>query len=99
VRQALGRAQPAGAAAALTLDFRDVFSEGFAFDTVAGTASINKGIATTDNLKMTGVTASVLMSGSADIARETQDLHVVVIPNSTSAPPRWWPWPSTRWLA
>ncbi len=64
----------------LTLDFRDVFSEGFAFDTVAGTASINKGIATTDNLKMTGVTASVLMSGSADIASETQDLHVVVIP-------------------
>ncbi|MFJ3058937.1 YhdP family protein [Herbaspirillum sp. NPDC087042] len=64
----------------LTLDFRDVFSEGFAFDTVAGTASINKGIATTDNLKMTGVTASVLMSGSADIASESQDLHVVVIP-------------------
>lgn len=64
----------------LTLDFRDVFSQGFAFDTVAGTASIAKGIASTDNLKMTGVTASVLMSGSADIARETQDLHVVVIP-------------------
>ncbi|EOA04884.1 hypothetical protein HFRIS_009739 [Herbaspirillum frisingense GSF30] len=64
----------------LTLDFRDVFSEGFAFDTVAGTASIARGIATTDNLKMAGVTASVLMSGSADIARETQDLHVVVIP-------------------
>ncbi|WP_286864152.1 YhdP family protein, partial [Herbaspirillum sp. UBA812] len=64
----------------LTLDFRDVFSEGFAFDTVAGTASIAKGIASTDNLKMAGVTASVLMSGSADIARETQDLHVVVIP-------------------
>ncbi|WP_050468090.1 YhdP family protein [Herbaspirillum chlorophenolicum] len=64
----------------LTLDFRDVFSEGFAFDNVVGTASVNKGIATTDNLKMTGVTASVLMNGSADIARETQDLHVVVIP-------------------
>jgi uncharacterized protein YhdP len=48
---------------------------------------------------MTGVTASVLMSGSADIARETQDLHVVVIPRSTSARPRWWPWRSTRWWA
>ena len=64
----------------LTLDFRDVFSEGFAFDNVVGTASVNKGIATTDNLKMTGVTASVLMNGSANIASETQDLHVVVIP-------------------
>ncbi|WP_343587433.1 YhdP family protein [Herbaspirillum sp.] len=64
----------------LTLDFRDVFSEGFAFDNVVGTAAVNRGIATTDNLKMTGVTASVLMNGSADIASETQDLHVVVIP-------------------
>ncbi|MCA1323280.1 YhdP family protein [Herbaspirillum sp. alder98] len=64
----------------LTLDFRDVFSEGFAFDNVLGTAAIKGGIATTDNLKMTGVTASVLMNGSADINRETQDLHVVVIP-------------------
>lgn len=64
----------------LTLDFRDVFSEGFAFDNVVGTAAISKGIATTDNLKITGVTASVLMNGSANIAKETQDLHVVVIP-------------------
>lgn len=64
----------------LALDFRDVFSQGFAFDNIVGTASIAQGIATTDNLKMTGVTASVLMSGSANIARETQDLHLVVIP-------------------
>lgn len=64
----------------LTLDFRDVFSEGFAFDNVVGTAAIHGGIASTDNLKITGVAASVLMNGSADITRETQDLHVVVIP-------------------
>ena len=64
----------------LVLDFRDVFSEGFAFDSIAGTASISQGIATTDNLKMSGVAASVLMNGSADIAKETQQLHLVVIP-------------------
>ncbi|ASU38036.1 TIGR02099 family protein [Herbaspirillum sp. meg3] len=64
----------------LALDFRDVFSEGFAFDNIVGTASIAQGIATTDNLKMTGVAASVLMNGSADIAKETQNLHLVVIP-------------------
>jgi uncharacterized protein (TIGR02099 family) len=64
----------------LALDFRDVFSEGFAFDNIVGTAAIAQGVATTDNLKMTGVTASVLMNGSANIARETQDLHLVVIP-------------------
>lgn len=64
----------------LALDFRDVFSAGFAFDSIIGTASIAQGIVTTDNLKMTGVAASVLMSGSADIARETQNLRLVVIP-------------------
>lgn len=64
----------------LALDFRDVFSQGFAFDNIVGTASIAQGIASTDNLKMTGVAASVLMNGSANIARETQNLHLVVIP-------------------
>jgi uncharacterized protein YhdP len=64
----------------LTLDFRDVFSEGFAFDGVVGTANIAKGQATTDNLKMRSVSATVLMDGSADLVRESQDLHVAVIP-------------------
>ncbi|HEY4318627.1 MAG TPA: YhdP family protein [Herbaspirillum sp.] len=64
----------------LTLDFRDVFSEGFTFDRLFGSADIAKGIASTDNLKMSSVAATVLMSGEADIARETQKLHVVVIP-------------------
>ncbi|MDB5774209.1 MAG: hypothetical protein JWP38_342 [Herbaspirillum sp.] len=64
----------------LTLDFRDVFSEGFAFDHLFGSADIAGGIASTDNLKMTGVAATVLMSGQADAAKETQQLNVVVIP-------------------
>lgn len=64
----------------LTLDFRDVFSEGFAFDGVTGTIEIVNGSAKTDNLKMRSVSATVVMDGSADIARETQDLHVAVIP-------------------
>lgn len=64
----------------LTLDFRDVFSEGFAFDGITGSALINKGVASTDNLKMRSVNATVLMDGSADIAKESQNLHVVVIP-------------------
>ena len=64
----------------LTLDFRDVFSEGFAFDFVRGDVGISQGVASTNNLQMKGVNAAVLMEGSADIARETQDLKVVVIP-------------------
>ncbi|APW40259.1 TIGR02099 family protein [Rhodoferax koreense] len=64
----------------LTLDFRDVFSEGFAFDFIRGDVHIEQGIATTNNLQMKGVNAAVLMDGRADIAHETQDLKVVVIP-------------------
>jgi uncharacterized protein (TIGR02099 family) len=64
----------------LALDFRDVFSEGFAFDGIVATASIARGVAKTDNFKMRGVTATVLMDGTADIAHESTNLHVVVIP-------------------
>uniref|UniRef100_UPI0005BDF21A YhdP family phospholipid transporter n=1 Tax=Pseudacidovorax intermedius TaxID=433924 RepID=UPI0005BDF21A len=64
----------------LTLDFRDLFSAGFAFDQIRGDARIANGIASTNNLQMKGVNAAVFMDGSADIAHETQQLRVVVIP-------------------
>lgn len=64
----------------LVLDFRDLFQEGFAFDNITGDVTIREGVATTNNLRMRGVQAAVLMEGSADIERETQDLRVVVVP-------------------
>lgn len=64
----------------LTLDFRDVFSEGFAFDFVRGDVTVAQGIARTNNLQMKGVNAAVLMEGQADIEKETQALKVVVVP-------------------
>lgn len=64
----------------LTLDFRDVFSDGFAFDFLRGDVTVAQGIARTNNLQMKGVNAAVLMEGQADIANETQDLKVVVVP-------------------
>lgn len=64
----------------LTLDFRDVFSQGFAFDFARGDITIQQGIAATNNLQIKGVNAAVLMEGKADIAKETQDIKVVVIP-------------------
>lgn len=64
----------------LMLDFRDVFSEGFAFDDFGGDVRIERGVAHTDNLRMRGVAAAVLMEGRADLRHETQDLRVVVVP-------------------
>jgi len=64
----------------LALDFRDVFSEGFAFDFIRGDVQIAQGIASTNNLQMKGVNAAVLMEGSANIEHETQQLRVIVVP-------------------
>ena len=54
----------------LVLDFRDVFQEGFAFDNITGDVKIAQGMASTNNLRMRGVQAAVLMEGQADIARD-----------------------------
>jgi len=64
----------------LTLDFSDLFSEGFAFDFVRGDVRIEQGVALTNNLQMKGVVAGALIEGRADLVRETQDLKVVVVP-------------------
>ena len=50
------------------------------FDSIAGNVAIARGVASTDNLVIRGVQAVVLMEGSADIAQETQNLRVVVVP-------------------
>ncbi|MBT0570428.1 TIGR02099 family protein [Curvibacter sp. CHRR-16] len=75
----------------LLLDFRDVFSQGFAFDFVRGDVDVDQGIAKTNNLQMKGVAAGVFMDGQADIAKETQNLRVVVVPeiNAGSASLLW----------
>ena len=62
------------------LDFRDVFQQGFAFDDISGDLQIAQGVAQTNNLRMRGVQAAVLMEGTADIAKETQALRVIVVP-------------------
>ncbi len=64
----------------LTLDFRDVFSKGFQFDRIAASASVSRGIMAIRDFKMTGSAADVGMEGSVDLARETQNLHVRVVP-------------------
>ena len=64
----------------LTLDFSDLFSDGFAFDFVRGDVRIEQGVASTNNLQMKGVVAGALIEGSADLVRETQKLKVVVVP-------------------
>ena len=69
----------------LALDFRDLFQQGFVFDSVDGDVVVTRGVAATDNLRLSGVQATVLVQGQADLRRETQDLRVHVVPNFDAA--------------
>ncbi len=64
----------------LTLDFRDIFSEGFAFDSILGVMNVNQGVVSTNDFVMQGPAALVTMTGTTDLVRETQNLRVKVVP-------------------
>jgi len=65
----------------ISLDFRDVFSEGFAFDAIQGSVRIGGGIMHTENLLLSGPAAKVTFVGDVDLERETQLLSVRVQPS------------------
>jgi uncharacterized protein (TIGR02099 family) len=65
----------------LKLDFRDIFSAGFAFDSVHGEARIFDGVVSTNDLQIKGASAVVTMDGTASLVAQTQGLHVVVVPH------------------
>ena len=64
----------------ITLDFTDVFSEGFAFDSITGTAQIKQGVLTTNDFRIDGSSAKVTMQGQVDLERETQNLRIRILP-------------------
>ncbi len=64
----------------ITLDFQDVFSEGFAFDSIASRLDVKAGIMHTDRLQIDGPSARVLMRGDIDLQNETQKLVVNIQP-------------------
>lgn len=68
----------------IALDFRDVFSAGFAFDKATGKVTMHEGIMHTDALRLTGPSAVVDIAGDADLARETQNLNVRIEPALSS---------------
>ncbi|HEY0906005.1 MAG TPA: YhdP family protein [Methylophilus sp.] len=65
----------------LTLDFRDLFSEGFAFDKIQCSASIRDGILRSDDLFMTGPAAEASIKGETNLKTETQKLRIKVAPH------------------
>lgn len=64
----------------ISLDFTDVFSPGFEFDSIVGDAVIENGLLRTSDFKMSGAAAKITLNGEVDLERETQNLHVRVMP-------------------
>ncbi len=65
----------------LSLDFRDLFSEGFAFDKISATAKIDNGIVSSNDFLMAGPAAQALIKGETNLKTETQNLTIKVTPN------------------
>jgi uncharacterized protein (TIGR02099 family) len=65
----------------LTLDFRDIFSEGLAFDSIAGNTVVTSGVMrTVEPLRINSPAAQIEIEGEANLKNETQNLLVLVRP-------------------
>ena len=61
-------------------DFRDVFSEGFAFEKIEGNVKVARGIMLTDDFEISGPSAFVSLSGEVSLPQESQTLTMRVVP-------------------
>ncbi len=64
----------------VTFDFRDVFSEGFAFESITSNVKVARGIMLTDDFEIRGPAALVSMAGEVSLPQETQRLTMRVVP-------------------
>jgi uncharacterized protein (TIGR02099 family) len=71
----------------LSLDFRDLFSKGFAFDRIEGNFVLDNGDAYTNDLVINGPAARIEISGRIGLAKNDYDELVTVIPSMTSSIP------------
>ncbi len=66
----------------LTLDFRDFFSKGFAFNRVDGHVRVAGGSARSDDLRIDGPAAQIRIRGTADLRAQTFDQTIEVLPKA-----------------
>ena len=66
----------------LSLDFRDFFNRGFAFNRIEGDIHVESGSARSDGLVMDGPAATIHIAGRTDLRARTYDQTVEVLPKS-----------------
>ena len=64
----------------LRLDFSDTFGQGFWFDSIKGSAKIEKGVMFTDNLLVDGLEADIAMTGKIDLPQHQINMEAVIAP-------------------
>ncbi len=64
----------------LSLDFSDILIKGMEFREITGTYRIEDGILRTDNTRMDGLSATIKIAGTTDIARREYNQNVKVTP-------------------
>ena len=71
----------------LTLDFKDLFESGMAFDSIRGSFTLDRGDARTEDLKIKAPSAKILISGRTGIGTRDYDQQMIVIPHVRSSLP------------
>jgi uncharacterized protein YhdP len=61
-------------------DFRDVFTEGFAFDRIQGDVKVARGVLLVEDFEISGPAAFVSLTGEVSLPQETQALKMHVVP-------------------
>lgn len=73
--------QSVGRLAKLEWNPATMLRNGFPYDDVLGTVSLDQGIFRTDNYRVVGPVGTIVLSGSANANSETLDLWALVVPN------------------
>ena len=71
----------------LSLDFADLFNEGFAFDSIKGNFNLENGQAYTNNLQMIGPSGDIMISGRTGLVAEDYDQIATVVPKVSDSLP------------
>ena len=71
----------------LTLDFRDIFSDGMFYSNIKGNYQLDQGLLTTDNTKMNGTAGNLFMTGNTNLVTGELDYEMSYKPNLTSSLP------------
>lgn len=71
----------------LTLDFRDIFSDGMFYSDIKGDYHIKNGVLYTDNTRMNGTAGNLYIKGNTNFVTDILDYKMTYKPNLTSSLP------------